>query len=237
MNGQIKSFEEAKNLAPKITSLNTFNLNAEQKTLHQFMSNYPFQETPQAPEVDPSMIRDLGRARSKSRISGDRWKITYENGTEYIGNINENSSSADFEQPSSFGKFKFPNGDEYEGTLGVRANGVYKHRNGVKYEGKFYNLKKSGNGQQTFPSGEVFVGKFLDNKYHGRGQMVFSNKDSYKGNFSKGYREHIGTYNYPNGEKVVGDWTKDMLHGKGEYEFSNGSKVRSGFENSQIKLD
>lgn len=240
INGKVKSIEksfgEAKKQVPKITSLNTINLNPEQKNLHHFMSNHPFRDTPQAPDVDADMIENLGKATSKSNMGNSQWKVNYENGAEYVGSIVEDSNSPNFEQPISKGKFKFPNGDEYEGNLGVRADGVYRHRNGVVYEGQFYNLKKSGNGKQTFPSGDVYIGKFFKNKYHGKGQLYFSNEESYKGNFLNGLREHIGTYSYPSGEKVVGDWTEDMLHGRGEYEFTNGSKMRSGFENSQIKL-
>lgn len=211
-------------------------LNNEQKNLHRFMKKHPFQDTPQAPGVDINMIRNLGPASSKKQIAENVWQVSYQNGTEYEGSIVEDSGSPDFGQPISSGKFKFPNGDRYEGSVGKRAKGVYRHSNGVVFKGQFFQLKKSGEGTQTFPSGGEYQGKFRDNRYQGKGQFKFANNEVYSGGFSQGLREHIGTYSFPGGEKVVGDWRADKLHGNGEYEFTGGWKVKSGFKNSHIKL-
>ena len=227
-------------LLPKRTSVHNLDLNlelnSEQKNLQHFMNEHPFESTTQAPDVDINMVRDLGNAESKSKIDENTWKVQYSNGTRYEGGIIVDSSSKDYEQPITYGKFEFPNGDKYEGSVGERAKGVYTHSNGVVYEGQFYRLTKSGNGTQRFPSGDQYTGKFKNNLYHGKGSMMFANGDSYHGTFINGKREHIGTYKYPSGEQVVGDWDNDMLHGKGEYNFTNGSKVRSAFESSQVKL-
>jgi hypothetical protein len=224
------------NIIPQKTSLNNLDMDSEQKNVFNFMNDHPFEDTPKAPEVDIEMVRNLGEAKSKTKIDENRWKVTYSNGAQYEGDIINDSGNQNYEQPISFGKFRFPNGDTYEGTIGVRAKGTYTHSNGVVYEGQFYKANKSGNGKETFPSGAEYIGKFKNNLYDGKGKMNFTNGDSYVGNFNEGKREHIGTYNFPSGEKVEGDWHDDMLHGHGEYNFSDGSKVRSAFESSQIKL-
>ena len=223
-------------LLPKKRAVTMDNLNEEQRIIFQFMQNHPFEDTIAAPDVEYDMLQNLGAAKSKSNIGKKRWKITYENGTKYEGSIVEDSQSSNYEQPISAGNFFFPNGDTYEGTVGVRASGTYTHKNGVEYKGQFYKLAKSGNGEQTFPCGTVYRGMFRENIYHGKGTMNFANGDKYQGTFNNGKREHIGKYMYPSGETVVGDWQHDMLHGNARYEFTNGNKLMSSFENSAIKM-
>lgn len=220
----------------KKRQVNEQELNNEQRRIYEFMSNNPFEDTPQPPDVDLNMLQNLGNATSKSKSSDKKWRITYENGTEYEGNIVENKSSKDFEQPILFGNFIFPNGDKYEGSVGKRAEGTYTHQNGVKYKGQFYKLAKSGNGIQSFPSGTIYEGMFKENMYHGKGNINFLNGDNYNGTFNNGKRNHIGKYSYPSGETVIGDWQNDMLHGNARYQFTNGKKIISAFENNAIKL-
>jgi hypothetical protein len=227
--------EEIK-LIPQRRIVDEGRLNEKQRSVHKFMTLHPFKDSPQAPAGDVDMLTNLGSIRSKTMESENIWRVEYQNGTKYTGTIDLDSSSKNFEQPILAGNFQFPNGDQYEGTVGVRAKGIYMHSNGVKYEGQFFRLAKSGNGTQTFPNGDVYCGMFKHNLYHGKGQLKFANGDSFKGNFINGKREHIGTYVYVSGENVVGDWEADELHGTGEYRFTNGQKIKNTFEGSRIKL-
>jgi hypothetical protein len=219
----------------KQTSINEEELDQGQKSIFRHMQENPFQDTVQAPDVDKQMLISLGSASTKANQGENRWVVEYENGTKYTGDIVTDEASNDYEQPVNFGKFEFPNGDKYEGTVGVRAKGTYTHSNGVVYEGQFFKLRKSGMGKQTFPEGHAYEGMFKDNLYNGKGVMTFSNGDFYKGTFKDGKRNHIGTYNFVE-EKVTGDWSDDLLHGNGQYNFKNGQKVKSAFQASAIKL-
>lgn len=232
----IENQPEPFQFSSKKRAVNESELNEDQRSIVRFMKSHPFEDTVEAPEVEFEMLSNLGGANSKKSIGEKKWKISYANGTEYEGNIVEDSSSSNFEQPILFGSFVFPNGDRYRGSIGARASGTYTHKNGVEYQGQFFKLAKSGNGVQTFPDGTVYTGMFRENLYHGKGNIKFANGDQYKGTFNNGKREHIGSYSYPSGETVVGDWRGDMLHGHGRYEFTDGNKIMSAFENSAIKM-
>ena len=224
------------NFKPRAPTFDESKLDKKQKSVHEFMTRHPFEETPQAPSVDIQMIRDLGSARKKTMLGENQWEVTYESGTKYTGTIELEQSSKNYEQPIYSGHFQFPNGDVYEGSVGVRAAGTYTHSNGVKYKGQFYRLMKSGTGVQSFPSGDTYTGMFKNTLYHGTGKDEYVTGDDYQGTFAHGKREHIGTYIYPSGEKVVGDWENDQLHGTGQYEFTNGIKIKNAFVGSRIKL-
>ena len=220
----------------KPSSITEENMNPAQKNLFNLMNQHPFEDSPQAPDVDQDMLINLGSVVSKTNIEDQKYNVEYENGTKYQGPIVTNKESPNFEQPMTSGKFQFPNGDEYKGTVGVRASGTYIHSNGIIYKGQFFKLKKTGSGKQTFPDGHEYNGMFKENVYNGKGVMTFSNGDSYKGTFKNGTRHHIGTYTFAEGEVFVGDWEEDMLHGNARCELTNGQKIKSAFQGSSIKV-
>ena len=221
---------------PKEPSIDEKDLNQGQKSIYKLMKNHPFEPSYQAPEVDREMLINLGSATSKKKVDENNWSVEYSNGAKFIGNIVEDESSMNYEQPITVGRFEFPNGDQYQGTVGARASGTYTHSNGVVYKGQFFKLAKSGKGKQTFPEGHVYEGMFKNNVYNGKGTFTFANEDKYNGTFKAGLKNHIGTYSFKSGEVVIGDWKNDMLHGNARYEFTNGQKVQSAFESSTLKL-
>ena len=220
----------------KQTSLIEEDMNPTQKSLFRLMNKHPFEDSHQAPEVDQEMLLNLGKCVVKNAKDEKVFNVEYENGTKYEGPIVTDETSDDFEQPLNFGLFQFPNGDQYKGTVGVRASGTYTHSNGVIYEGQFFKLKKSGQGKQTFPEGHVYKGMFRENLYHGKGIFTYSNGDVFKGTFNAGRRNHIGTYTFSEGDVFMGDWQEDQLHGNGKCEMTNGQKIKSAFQGSSIKL-
>ena len=222
--------------APKAPSIDEANLNMGQQSIVKLMKEHHFKPTNQAPDSDRAMIADLGAATSKKKDSENIWEVEYAHGAKYTGPIVEDPNSTNFEQPLVAGKFWFPNGDQYEGTIGARASGTYTHSNGVVYKGQFFKLAKSGQGTQTFPHGHSYSGMFKNNVYNGKGRFEFANGDVYQGNFKAGRRNNIGTYTFKGGEVAVGDWKDDLLHGKAQYQFNNGQKVKSAFESSTLKL-
>lgn len=215
-------------------------MNEEQKNLVNFMDSNPFQPTPNVDDVDTGMLLNLGHVIKKSVSSSEngvnKYDVEYENGTIYQGLIVENPKDQNFEQPTQFGKFKFPNGDSYEGEIGVRGKGTYRHANGTIYEGQFFKLGKSGYGVETYPNGDSYKGKFKRNLKNGKGVVNFSNGDVFVGCFEDGLRRHIGKYTFKSGELVEGDWKDDELEGNAQYEFQNGQKMKSAFSGSQLKL-
>ena len=214
-------------------------LTNDQKEVMVLLENKNILKSQQAPSVDSSMILQLGNPVNKTKLKSEgkatHWKVKYQNGTEFEGPIDENPQSKDFEQPITFGKFKFPNGDIYEGMIGIRGTGKYIHKDGTRYEGQFYKLGKSGNGVETYPNGDVYTGMFKRNMKNGKGQTKYTNGDSFDGNYVNGLRKHIGEYRYKDGDKVVGDWHDDNLHGKGQVDLKSGSKIKSNFSLSKFK--
>lgn len=212
----------------------------DQKNLVNFMDSNPFKSTPNAEDVDPDMLINLGGVVSKNRISTEnnihKYNVKYENGTLYEGQIVESSADPNYEQPTQYGKFEFPNGDVYSGEIGIRGKGKYTHHNGVEYTGQFFKLGKSGYGEETFPNGDWYKGMFKRNLKNGKGVINYENGDVFVGCFEDGMRRHIGTYTFKSGEKVEGDWKEDMLEGKAQYDFQNGQTVKSSFSGSQLKL-
>ena len=204
--------------------------------LQEFINNHPFEQTPNVPYVDVSMIKDLGKVSKIQQNNSNNkiYSVSYANGTKYEGCIIEDKDDIFYGQPYGEGKLWFPNGDIYEGELGNRVKGKYYHQNGTIYEGTFFKYSKSGVGVETYPNGSIYKGAFLSNLKHGVGELIFNNKDSYKGKFKMGLRNGLGTYIFASGESIYGDWKNDQLNGKGKWKGLSGEKVERKFVNSHV---
>ena len=207
-----------------------------EKTLITFLSKQELQKTPQAPIVDLKMLREFGALKSKNILkTPDIYRAVYTNGTVFEGQIESDKDKSNFEQPINFGSFKFPNGDEYEGPIGMRGNGNYKHVSNVTYSGQFFQLEKYGIGNEIYGKIGSYNGMFRNNMKDGKGIIEFKNGDCYDGNFKNGLRDGIGKYTFANQENLVGDWKKDMLDGTAVLEAKE-KLYKGSFIKSQVKL-
>ena len=73
---------------------------------------------------------------------------------------------------------------------------------GQKYEGKWKDGKKHGQGTETYPDGRKYEGEFKDGKQNGQGTYIYHDGRKYEGEWKNG-REWNGTGYNKNGEIVV----------------------------------
>jgi hypothetical protein len=57
--------------------------------------------------------------------------------------------------------------------------------------------------------GTKYMGEWKDLKKHGQGTETWSNGEMYVGEFKDGYRNGQGTYTWPGGNKYVGGFKDD----------------------------
>lgn len=212
-------------------------MTSENKILQLFLENNNFKATPQAPEIDQNIMRDLGTLEQKTQSNegnSNIYIVRYSNGTKFTGKIDERKETENYNQPLDKGRFEFPNGDTYEGQIAKRGNGKYTHRNGTIYEGQFFQLKRSGQGEEIFPDKSVYKGMFRKNIKNGKGTMKFAEGDLYEGNFQNGKRNGLGVYTFTSGELVSGDWLNDELEGKGRWKRLTGEVLKGSFIKSRV---
>ena len=129
--------------------------------------------------------------------------------------------------PDGIGRWNYPNGDVYEGSLTKgKRNGYGKLvckpacklvcepgcGHGDKYVGTFKDDKMHGRGTlQRYCKGEkysTYTGDFRDNKYYGKGKIVY----------------HF------NGHEFDGDFVNNKKHGKGTYTTGSDEKKRNTYD-------
>ncbi len=99
----------------------------------------------------------------------------------------------------------------------------YKWDNGDIYEGYWKNNERSGQGKYIWSSGEKYTGEFKNDSRHGQGVNIWPNGDKYSGEWLKDMKHGQGTYIFITGEKYKGEWIKDKMHGHGTYYYQDGS--------------
>ena len=79
---------------------------------------------------------------------------------------------------------------------------------GTKYMGEWKDLKKHGQGTETWSNGEKYVGEFKDGIQNGQGTDIFPDGSKYVGEWKNGKHHGQGTYTFHDGVKWVGVWRK-----------------------------
>ncbi|MBF0627007.1 MAG: hypothetical protein HQL91_02185 [Magnetococcales bacterium] len=94
------------------------------------------------------------------------------------------------------GRFRFDNGDEYQGNWrgGQRhGTGVYTYINGEKYSGSWRQDRMEGQGSYTYLDGSRYEGEWHANQRHGKGTLIQANGDKYVGEWRHDKRFGQGT--------------------------------------------
>jgi hypothetical protein len=105
-------------------------------------------------------------------------------------------------------KFKYPNGDIYEGeAYNKKRHGIGKltETNGVVYEGQWTDNIRDGFGTETLTTGEKYQGQWANDKRDGLGICTYSNGDWFDGKWSRGERVE-GKYTFADGSYFDGKW-------------------------------
>ena len=85
-------------------------------------------------------------------------------------------------------------------------------RNIYRFEGKFVNGLKHGQGSMTYLEGSKHVGEYKDGKANGQGTLIASDGRRYVGNWKDGLPNGEGTVTYPvendfpDGRAIIGEW-------------------------------
>ena len=177
-----------------------------------------------------------GDVSSQGRRTGNG-KMSYKDGSEYIGQWNDNLKNG-------HGIMKYANGDVYEGEwkndkrvgYGVLKNswgdiregewkddeigyGILRQSNGDVLEGDVgYGVMDHGHYIYRYANGDIYDGEFEMGSYHGHGKMQYANGDVYDGEWKEGWKDGHGIMKYANGDVFDGEWENDSwLHGIMKY--------------------
>ncbi|KAA0196443.1 Radial spoke head 1 [Fasciolopsis buskii] len=84
----------------------------------------------------------------------------------------------------------------------------------------YENGKRNGEGIYRFKNGARYDGFYRENKKHGTGTFYYPDGAVYQGNWTEGLRNGKGKYTYINGDVYDGEWRDHLRHGQGNYTFA-----------------
>ena len=138
----------------------------------------------------------------------------------------------------------FDNKDTYLGSFktGLNGKGIYKYRNGSKYQGNFENNKMHGTGEMKYFFGITYTGSWKENKIEGDGVVLINNKEKISSGrwktvaFNDGDLKILNENNY----LVMHNWIGDLYFGEsvngkpngfGTYVYENGNTYKGNWLN------
>ena len=95
----------------------------------------------------------------------------------------------------------------------MHGKGVLTDTDGGKYEGFFYENKKTGRGRYTYMNGEIYEGEWKDDEKEGYGTLYKLDGATYSGEWRKGVRHGFGEETFANKDKYIGFYENDKKHG------------------------
>ncbi len=210
-----------------------------------------------SPNHNPNYL-NTNTSNSEHEPTETKNKITFANGTTYIGDIRNNTLTGK-------GEYQFNTGSTYDGQVknGLRNGfGDYKSNDGISYSGEWLNGLKHGRGKMMMKDGMIYEGSWHEGVIQGYGEMKWASGNSYKGQFKNnkingnGYliwydssEKYIGQWNdtFQNGlgihiwyeakgeqkylrNRYVGEWRSGFRHGYGVFFYSNGAKYEGTWD-------
>ena len=72
-------------------------------------------------------------------------------------------------------------------------------------------LKKNGQGVETWPNGYIYKGEFKNSEWSGVGVLTFPDGSTYEGEWAKGFMNGKGTFTSSDGTQKSGTWKNGKL--------------------------
>ncbi len=169
--------------------------------------------------------------KGKARYFADGSRLVYDNGDEYVGEI-------EHYLPNGEGVFRFSSGGVIEGSfVNGLAEGYGKETlvSGNFFEGYFVKGEWTGSGKVTVvysDAEEILEGDFTASRINGEMTYLYRNGATYVGGYRNGLAEGMGKLTYPNGDVYEGSFVGGELSGMGRYTFADGSCYVGQFSRS-----
>ena len=116
------------------------------------------------------------------------------------------------------------------------GQGIFYFENGDKYDGSWNHDVMEGYGTYYFANGDKYEGFFKNNVFEGRGTLYHKDKSYETGYWSNGKIKESLTYGkqeLSNGY-YEGEFLGDERHGQGTYYFSDGRKMEGKWEHNEF---
>ena len=150
-----------------------------------------------------------------NKINGKGMKYSFNNSSLYIGDIVNNKKEGIGEEIIKDGKY---NGKFFNDKKNGEGKMVY-NLSGDIYEGNFKNDVFDGKGHYIWKfSGHEYTGEYKNGLMHGKGLYEWSEGEYYRGDFLNGKREGIGEMHWANGRSFVGPFVNGRPHGIGIFD-------------------
>lgn len=149
------------------------------------------------------------------RIVSGTGKLSFENGSSYVGHFQD----ARFSQIKEIASQSW---DKYS----------------VAKQTAFCHMTQNGVGKLIHASGESYEGQFLHGKYHGKGKWVLSNGDCFEGTLKENklvYGEIQYKCHNKGFTKYKGSFDQDVFHGQGELICHQGHGFSGIWDHGHIK--
>ena len=184
-----------------------------------------------------SIFMDKYKTLSVVLKSSGSGKLTYPDGTIYMGKWNENgkyhdeygklkylSSHEEDDKPSSSTASTLPRADK------LSSSNIHSGENKMFniYTGSFVNGLKQGEGELVLATGDMYIGGFSNDLYEGQGTASGTDGSSYHGEWKEGLRHGEGTMKFNSGNKYVGQFKANEFCGQGCLTLKDGTVYHEG---------
>lgn len=146
--------------------------------------------------------------------------LTWNDGKKWVGGVKDENIR------HGKGTMTWPNGNRFEGEYfndKKTGYGILYLNNNIKYEGEFENDMRNGSGTMTWPSGTIYVGNWKDNEKSGLGTQTEADGSKYVGGWKEGYLHGEGIQTYADGtvKKVyhIDGYSKEFIEARNKKQF------------------
>ena len=150
---------------------------------------------------------------------------------------NEPTDKSVQKNTSSPVKLTFSNGSEYVGEVKnnkMNGKGILTGSDGTVMEGNWINNQMNGHGTLITSSGTKYIGEWRDNKMYGKGILTSPDGTVMEGNWVNNKLHGHGTLTSPKVGKYVGEWRDTKMHGEGVLTQPNGETISGVFRDGKL---